>query len=155
MKFEVLVFGEKKIATQFTRMGDDIINASPAFEDVADYLMKTTETTFNSEGRRGGGSWKALTAKWFTRKLRKGWDPRILHKFGDLRESVTRRGATGQILEITDTSLLFGSKLDYAARHQFGHRQTPERPFVKVTTVDSVKIRDMIRDHLMRAWRAR
>lgn len=155
MQFQVLVFGEKAVATKFTRTGDYARDAAPAFENIADFLLQTTETTFESQGRRGGGSWKALTAEWFNRKLRKGWDTRILHKFGDLRRSVTRRGATGQILDVTHNSLRFGSSLDYAARQQFGYRGTPKRPFIKVTQLDRVKIRDMIRDHMMQAWRAR
>ena len=156
MKFEVLIFGEQALATKFTRMGDDALDASPAFDNVAEYLFKITDTTFNSQGRRGGGSWRMLTPKWAKYKAKRGWDTRILHQFGNLRESVTRRGAKGQILDIRPQSLLFGSDLEYAARHQFGvPGKTPKREFVKVTKNDTMKIRDLIRDHLMRAWRAR
>jgi phage gpG-like protein len=155
-KIQVLVFGDEVVATKFSRMRYDILDASPAFENIADYLFKSTAATFDSQGRRGGGSWKFLTGKWLSRKARHGWDTRILHKGKGtpLRKSVTVRGAPGQILDITPHSILFGSSLEYATRHQFGYKQTPKRSFIKLTPGDRLKTRQMIRDHLMQAWRA-
>ena len=156
MKFEVLVFGDRAVAAKFERMGADAVNARPAFKQISRYLMEVTDIQFESQGRRGGGRWKKLTEHWLHQKERKGWDTRILHKryprSNTLRKSVTRPRAGGQILEITDNSINFGSSLPYAGRHQYGHGNTPARPFLKVTKGDSEKIRNMLRDHMMQAW---
>jgi phage gpG-like protein len=156
MKFEVLVFGDKLVSTKFERMNHDVLNAKPAFNEVARYMMEATDTTFQSQGRRGGGSWKRLSPGWSKYKLRHAQNPLILHQFhprsGSLRRSVTRPRAKGQILEITDTKMRLGSSLPYAARHQYGYGHTPARPYLKFTKNDAVKIRGMIRDHLMQVW---
>jgi phage gpG-like protein len=157
MKVKVLVFGAERVAVKFNRMGHDMVNAKPGFKDVGDYLMQITDTQFNSQGRRGGGSWKRLDPKWLKFKAKKGWDLRILHqmhpKSGSLRRSVTVRRATGQVLEIEKDSLNFGSSIPYAARHQFGVQgKTPARPFIRILKTDETKIRNTLRDHIMQAW---
>jgi phage gpG-like protein len=159
MKVKVLVFRDEIIAEKFDRMGFDALNAKPAFKDVAKYMMEVTDTVFESQGRRGGGSWRRNTAKWTAYKAKKGWDLRILHarypRSNTLRKSVTRPRAGGQILVIEDDFMQLGSSLPYAARHQYGHGKTPARPYLKFTKRDTTHIRDMIRDHLMRAWSKR
>jgi phage gpG-like protein len=154
-RLQILVFGDKVLTTKFTRFADDMLDASPGFDMVADLMLRASDKTFSSQGRHGGGSWKPLTGKWLRRKASKGWDTRILHKNGNLRDSVTKRGADGQILDIGPNSINFGSDLPYAARHQFGYRQTPKRPFVKMTPLDIIKIRNILRDHMMQEWTRR
>ena len=153
MKFSVVIFGEEKVAAKFDRMAKDMEDARPAFEKVAEYLMEITETQFDSQGRRGGGSWKFLTPAWLRYKQLKGYDTRILHKFGILRRSVTRQHAEGQVLHIKKEEIEFGSELEYAARHQFGYAQTPARPYLKILRSDEKKITDIVAKHIMRAWR--
>jgi phage gpG-like protein len=151
MRFRVLVFGTEAVYTRFTRMARDAADASPAFDDVAEELMRITDIQFQSQGRRGGGSWKRLTQKWLNFKVNKGLDPRILHMRGPLRASVTQRGAPGQILKISPTQLDFGSSLSYARTHQYGYppRNIPKRQFIKLLDGDRTNIRNMIRDHIM------
>ena len=156
MKLEVKIFGETVVANKFERMAKDAKNATPVFKEISKYLMQITETQFESQGRRGGGSWKHNTPKWTKRKIVKGWNPLILHQMhprsGSLRRSVTRPRTKGQVLVITNTSINFGSSLPYAGRHQYGYGKTPARPFLKVTKGDSKKITQMLSDHLMQAW---
>lgn len=157
MRFEVVMFGEKVVATKFTRMARDTANARPAFNRVATYLMDITGKQFSSQGRRGGGRWRPLTEEWLRRKIAKGGDPRILHFRGALRNSVTVPKARGQVLKIGPTSLEFGSKLPYAAVQQFGGGKSnlPARPFLRTTASDRAHMRDVIRDHLMQQWSKR
>lgn len=153
MKFSVSIYGEKLVSTKFERAARAAMNVKPAFDNVANELMRITETQFESQGRRGGGSWKGLDKKWLFRKTKAGHDPRILHMRGALRRSVTKRKAKGQILIITPDSLTFGTSLPYAARHQFGvPGETPKRPFLRTTKHDRENMRDEIRDHLMKSW---
>jgi phage virion morphogenesis protein len=132
-------------------MARDTADASPAFEDIADYIMDITRAQFESQGRRAGGSWKQLTQKWLKFKLSRSYDPRILHLSHRLRDSVTFKGAAGQILEIGATELNFGSNLAWAKVHQYGYppRNIPARPFLKFRETDRRNIRNMIRDHIM------
>lgn len=151
MRFQVLVFGTEAVSTRFARMARDTGDASPAFSDIADELMRVTAIQFDSQGRRGGGSWKHLTTKWLNFKIRHAYNPAILHMRHNLRRSVTVKGAAGQILDISPTELNFGSSISYARTHQYGYppRNIPARPFIKLIEGDRRKIRDMIRDHIM------
>lgn len=140
--------GTKTVSTQFTRMGESVLDASPALETIADLMMSIEEQVFNSQGRRGGGSWKQDTAEWLLRKQRMGLDPRINHATGELRDSVTVPDAYGQIKRIGRQSLWFGSDLPQAEPSQ------RNRPFIKFTVYDRQKMASILKDWLMVAWRS-
>lgn len=154
MKFEVLVFNEGVVATKFERMGANLVDARPGFEEVGDYLRNVADKTFSSQGRRGGGRWKMLTREWFERKERAGFDPRIMFMRGDLHSSLTKKTDSNHILDINRSSIILGTELPYATRHHFGYRQTPRRPLFKITKRDQSNIRNILRDHIMKSWRA-
>jgi hypothetical protein len=111
-------------------------------------IFSIEKTVFNSQGRRGGGSWKQDSPDWLARKIRNGQDPRINHMTLALRRSVTEPGAPGQVLEVSPASLVVGSSLPQAAPSQ------RNRPFIKFTVADRTAMRGVIREYLMAAWRA-
>lgn len=148
MQFFVEMQGTKQVSTKFARMAQSASNFTPAWEAVLTRLFAIEASTFDSQGRRGGGSWKADSPEWLARKMRDGLDPRINHATLALRNSMTVRDAPGQILHITPQALYFGSDLPYAGVSQ------ENRPFVKLTAGDRVAIRNLIRDQLMAAWRS-
>jgi phage virion morphogenesis protein len=151
IRFRVLIFGTEALSTRLTRMAKDTADARPAFNNVADELMRVTNIQFESQGRRGGGAWARLSPKWLKEKAKITLDLRILHLDHTLRHSVTRRGAPGQVLEIGPTEMNFGSNVKYARVHQEGYppRNIPRRPFIKLIDSDRRNIRNMIRDHIM------
>lgn len=146
-QFYVKVMNDKLVATKFERMGAAALDAKPAFARMAVLLFEIEEAVFESQGRRGGGAWADITAQWRERKVRNALDPRILHATHALRDSMTKPEAEGQILEITRNALVLGSSLPYA------EAQNKKRPFNKLTPTDRVRMRNIIRDHLMAAWR--
>lgn len=148
MEFFVQAMGTKRVATKFSRLGASAIDARPIMRSVAEIIFAIEEATFEGQGRRGGGSWKRDTTDWLTRKIRNGLDPRINHATLALRKSMTVPGSAGQILEISRNSLIVGSDLPQAGPSQ------RERPFVKFTSSDRLKLRDTVREGLMAAWRA-
>jgi phage gpG-like protein len=145
-KFFVETQGTREVATSFQRMGYAASHARPAFRTIALLIMEIMDRVFDSEGRRGGGSWKLDSVDWLERKMRMGLDPRINHATLALRDSVTVPGADGQIMEVTDRALYFGSDLPYAGVTQ------ENRPFMKFTAGDRMEMRDIIRDYLIAAW---
>jgi phage virion morphogenesis protein len=160
MQYEIRIYGNKLVEWKFTKMARDATSARDVLMGpVASYLMDITERQFEAQGRRGGGAWKKLSTRWLNYKIRKGFDPRILHMEHRLRRSVTKRGSRYQILTAGGTTLHFGSSLIYAAIHQYGgvsgrghHSRIPARPYIRVTEKDSEVIGTMIQNHLMRAW---
>lgn len=145
----------RTVEVKWRRSVSDAVNMRPAFNDVATLFMNAIDQTFESQGRRGGGSWKRLSPKWAARKARKGLDPRILHmgRNHPLRRSLTKRRARGQILNIGPQSMTLESTIAYAARHQFGHDKTPARPYIKLTKYDTANAAQIVKNHLTRQWK--
>lgn len=128
-------------------MGAAAYDAEPGLLEVAELIFKIEERIFDSEGRRGGGSWKQDSPDWLARKIRMGLDPRINHATLALRKSMTVPDADHQILEVGPHHLRIGSDLPYAAVSQ------RNRPFVKFTTRDRLEMRNIIKHYLVEAWK--
>jgi phage gpG-like protein len=147
VEFFLEAMGTKEVKTRFERMGLAAMYAEPTMWTVVRRLMEIISLTFESQGRRGGGSWSAITQEWLLRKQRLGLDPRIGHATLSLRNSVTKEGAAHQDLEVTHSYARLGSFLPYADTQQH------HRPFIKLTPTDRLEIRNMIRRDLIEAWR--
>ena len=137
----------KVVETKFAMMGNNAVNAKPALEKVADYMMEVMAKNFQSQGRRGGGSWKRISPGWRARKVRMGLDPRIGHATLALRKSMTKRDAPEQILSVGRTRVTLGSKLPYAKVQQ------RNRPYVYTLAEDRAEMVSIIRRHVLSAWR--
>src|SRR5687768_14715603 len=95
MRFEILIFGEKRVAHNFQRMAFLAKDSRPAFDNWIDYYMEQTEKQFLSQGRRKG-SWKHLSFRHKLFKYAHNYDPRILFMKKNLFKSVTRLKAPFQ-----------------------------------------------------------
>lgn len=148
MEFIIKAYNARQVATRFERMGFAAVAARPAMETVAEMMMRIFGTVFESQGRRGGGSWKQDSVKWLLEKQRNGLDPRIGHATLALRRSLSEPGAEHQILEITDTRVHLSTDLPYAGTEQ------RHRPFIKFTQRDKFAMRRVVRDYLIAAFKA-
>lgn len=110
-------------------------------------MIRASLALFNSQGRRGGGSWKRLKPETIQRK----GSEIILVETGALRASLTELGAPFQILSVTNNSIEFGTSHPAAGIHQYGTRdgRIPARPIIKFTPRDDVKWTNMITRHIM------
>jgi len=147
VNYTLEAFGIKESITRFERMGVAAIAAQPAMEAILKRLMEIIGQTFESEGRRGGGSWAQDTEEWLLRKQRLGLDLRVGHATLALRNSVSVWGAEGQIREVGPQHVKLGSDLPYAATQQ------RHRPFIKLTKSDKTEMRNIVRTWLINAWR--
>jgi phage gpG-like protein len=125
----------------------------PALEEMAQEMMRIESALFNSQGRRGGGSWKQLKPDTMRRKLFHDKDPRIMHESLRLRHSLTSRDDPENILDITEGSIRFGTGVEYAAAHQEGRGRMPARPIVKFTKHDNARMARILADWVMRGDR--
>ena len=127
-------------------MAEARINAEPGLQLVATAMMGIIARTFESQGRRGGGSWRQDTPDWSTRKAREGLDPRIGHATLALRRSLTVRDDPAQILHVTNEMVNLSTVLPYAGAEQ------KNRPFIKFTYNDRRELRLIIRRYLLAAF---
>jgi len=61
-------------------------------------------------------------------KMPKGYP--LLRASGTLERSITRQGDTNAILEINKTTMVVGTRLEYAGFHQYGTKHIPMRQFL-------------------------
>lgn len=155
MTFTVKVVGLKE-AFQMIRGGKlAVSNMKPAMELVADDLLLAIEQNFESQGRRGGGSWKPDSTEWANRKAAAGLDPRILHATEALRDSMTVRGDPAMDLHITNKQIRLDSFLEYAAVQQYGggRSKLPARPYARFTQHDVDDWAHIVEEYLIKAMR--
>jgi phage gpG-like protein len=130
IRFDIEMYGDRVISRELTRFSDRGLDARPAFEAIADQLMRSEKRRFST---RGNGTWEELAASTRARKA-KSPDPtvranagRVLAATGALRRSFTTKGAPGQVLIIEPRFMVFGSSLKRAEWHQRGTSRMPAR----------------------------
>lgn len=146
--FVVKAQGLDMAQVRLGRLATAAADATPAMIGVAEMMMGFILRTFESGGRRGGGSWAALTEDWLVQKQRLKLDPRIGYATHALVDSLTIPEASGQILDITPHAVRLGSDLPYAATQQ------KHRPFVKFSVNDRIALRDAVHNYFVAAWKA-
>src|SRR5262245_36123214 len=136
MDILITIEGDKVVQEKFMLMGKRAVNARPAMQAIALYLLEAQDMIFAAQGARGGHApWKPITEQWAERKARLGLDPRILHATLALRDSMSNLEDPNQFLKITNRSVTLASELPYA------ERQNRERPFAFVTPADRAEMR--------------
>ena len=128
----IRIFGADQVRAMLYRGEVALKDARPINRKIADDMMRVIRMTFTGQGRRYGGSWHALDIATVREKRRRGLDHRILIARGRLMDSYTKPRSRNQILRIDRDTIELGSKLDYAAVHQFGDddKGIPARPFI-------------------------
>ena len=148
MKFVFEAQGIEQASRRFNRMGAAAIDLAPVWEEILQYFFYIEDATFQSQGRRGGGSWAQDSDEWLARKAREGLDPRINFATWALYDSMTLEGAPGQVVEITPDALRFGSDLPQAGPSQ------RYRAFIKLTVEDRQVMAKLIGEYFLLAWEA-
>jgi phage gpG-like protein len=133
---------------------------------VAD-MLRIEKIIFRAQGRRGGGSWKALAPDTLRKKgiggynilrtdlARPGYSKIDGHISSDtLYRSMTEFGAPYQILAVTRNNIMFGTTRPYAGAHQHGSwiRFIPARPFMRFLPTDQTRWMRLINEHLMKPF---
>lgn len=149
MRMYVQIFGAREAELRFTRMGEAAVNAQPGMLMVAEEIRQIIATTFRSQGRRGGGSWKRDSREWLARKVTLetyGGDPRIGFFTGELYKSYTQPDARGNILDIGPGHVNVGSDLPWAEAFN------EDRP-IRLTATDRTRLTKILRDYLIASWK--
>lgn len=143
MRYFVDVIGAKTVSKNFYRLGNRLVDARPAFRRILEYVFEVETSVFNSQGRRGGGSWKKLSPAWVKRKADLGLDPRIGHATLAMRNALTKPNQDNQMIKIQKQQLIFAVSLPYIKTQQ------KNRPVIKMSKNDTAHIRGIMTNHLM------
>jgi hypothetical protein len=149
MIFTFKALGIEEAKVRFNRLGAAAIDLAPAWAEILQYFYWIEDATFQSQGRRGGGSWAEDSEDWLAQKARMGLDPRINFATWALYDAMTLPDAPGQKIHMTPASLEVGSDLPQAGPSQ------QFRTFVKLTPQDRVEFAELMKRHFIRAWNER
>jgi phage gpG-like protein len=150
------IFGIQRVNRQLLRGKKLAANMKPVNELIAADLLRVQAATFESQGRRYGGSWKAIDPVWAARKARLGLDPRILIARGALMKSMSVRDAPFQKLRVDARGIELTSELDYSRVMDEGSPDhgVPARPFTKIHPRDRQRwvkmVEKALRDAIVR-----
>lgn len=126
MIVEVIVRGDDQAAALLDRLGGRLEDGTPALTSLVDTLLEIHQDRILHQR---GVRWKKLARSTLRRDRAGGRDPRPMIDSGRLLRSLTVRGAPGQIVRVTPTSLRFGTNVWYARFHQQG-KGVPRRTVV-------------------------
>lgn len=121
MEVDVNVRGAAEAAEVRRRLARRLFDGSQQFRGIVDLLLESMAERFAGRGVR----WRKLAPS----TVRAEGPHRPLVLTGALMRSLTRPGAKGQVLRITGSRLMFGTRIFYAKFHQKG-QGVPRRTVV-------------------------
>lgn len=131
LRFTFSVLGETQIDRTLARFADNIGDASPVWEKLADRFARLERRQFATEGGAYSGGWPALSPKYAAWKERHYPGKPILERSGDLKDSLTRRPFGIEVIEAGH--MVLGSDVAYGKYHQAGTDRMPQRRPVELS----------------------
>jgi len=127
MRFTFEVEGVKQFDRAFDRLGFHCSDLRPVWPHVEREMENIMSEQFKSEGAKGrSGKWKELSPAYAKAKLKRYGQQPILRATGALEQSLT--GKSGDSVRLaTKEEFGFGTSLFYAAYHQRGGTNLPQR----------------------------
>ena len=120
-RFELL--GERQIDRRLGRIELATVDATPAWEMLAESFLDTERKQFATQGGLSGG-WRPLSDRYAAWKAAHYPGKPILQRTGDLARSLTEGP---QIRVIEPHQMVLGTDVDYAHWHQLGTDRMPRR----------------------------
>jgi phage gpG-like protein len=120
------VDGLESFALTLARFQENISDAAPAFEAMADHQAAVNTKQFTSRGAYGSGGWAPLSPQYAAWKARHYPGKGTLELSGDLRDSLTKRPFGIDVVK--SDGMVIGTGVPYAPFHQKGTDTMPARP---------------------------
>lgn len=125
VRFTFSVEGEAQIDRTLARYADNVSDALPLWDKLADRFASVERRQFSSEGGYGSGGWPALSPAYAAWKARAYPGKPILRRTDELYNSLTRRPFGVEVL--TPASMTVGSGTDHGRYHQAKGGNLPQR----------------------------
>jgi len=136
VKIRFVVDNEVQLSRAFETGIAQFLNLEVPFNKMADDFYQTMAGVFSAEGAfEERTKWQDLSPTYAIWKSRNFPGRKILERTGRLKTSLTTRGGSDSVLEVTPNSLSVGTMVPYALRHQRGNPSTnlPMRKIIELT----------------------
>lgn len=144
MQVDVTVTGAEQTAALVNRLSRRLADGTTQLKGLVDMLLEAESERFAGRGQR----WKRISPRTLRKDAQERRDPRPMRVTGRLMRSLTIRGAPGQIVRVSPTTLTFGTSIFYAHFHHRGEG-VPKRTLVGLTRVQRKRVVDELRDLLL------
>ena len=126
LRFELDFFGDQQVSRTLVRISENVQDARPAWEAIADDLQQAESQQFATEGGFGSGGWSPLSPRYAAWKARHYPGAPILVRTGLLRDSLTQRPFGVEDLE--KQRMAVGSDVEHGRFHQRGDGVPTRKP---------------------------
>ncbi len=149
-------FDAEQLAYRLGNLGSALNDLRPVWPEVDTVVREFMKKVFESEGEYGGTHWAPLNEAYAQRKARDNPGKTILRLSDWLYGSFTNAQHPEHVMNVGPTFGEFGSKVLYAAAHQYGYppRKLPARPMVReFTKEEGERVVDIIMAYLFKKMR--
>lgn len=126
LRFTLAFYGDTQIDRTLARFIDNVGDARPVWDALADRFVALERRQFASEGAYASGGWQALSPAYAAWKALHFPGKPILERTGLLKRSLTRRPLGIESLE--PERMVIGSDVPYGRYHQRGGSIPQRRP---------------------------
>ena len=136
------VIGGSAITNALNKLIKQTNDLSPAFRDIGEHLLESTQNRMSQEQTPSGEAWEPLRPSTIKQKAVSGQSGKTLRGYGTLADTLN--------YQLSDNQLMFGSNMEYAATHQFGRESAniPAREFLGFSDSDENEILNILHAHL-------
>lgn len=138
---------DREIVKALDRLHAKASRLAPAFKNIGEVLLRSTQDRFSNQTDPDGRPWQRLKPSTVASKAKRGHSDKILRQRGYLGDSIRYRANEGGIR--------IGTNRIYGALHQFGGKagrgrkvSIPARPFLGISRQDHERILEVVSDHL-------
>lgn len=155
LKFTGTVEGEIQLLRSFDRFTEGVTNLEPAFEEIGIDVRDILVEQFAHEGN----GWTPLTPAYAARKRRLYGDKPILRASDRMFESLTNKGAAGNITDIHPMEASYGTSVrskggfPYPRAHQTGTSRMPQRKIFALTEANKRRITRTMQRYVVKVGR--
>ena len=141
--------GFERFTATLARFSDNISDAEPAFQKMADFAGTIFAAQFATRGARMGTKWAPLSPNYAPIKERKYPGMPLMVATGDLRSSLAARPFG--IDEVTSKGMVVGTGVPYAKYHQTGGGNLPARPLIgRINPSDRARMVKILQAHIVK-----
>lgn len=135
---------------EFRAIGARADEARPVMEEIVDKVLDRNESAFLSRGATTGRYWDPLKASTIRIKsnfpsLRMSPEDPLIRR-GRLMDSLTKRDAANQTLDVDDDGFFLATTLEFAEFHVTGTSRMPARPPMTIPAKHAHEYIGMIND---------
>mgnify|MGYP001220145994 CR=1 FL=1 len=152
IRFRLEIQGRTEFDRAFNRVSGEIRDFTSVWDTVRAWARARLKRQFETEGAAGASRWQALSAKYKEWKEIFYPGARILERSGKMVESLVS-GNAETIDRATKNEFDYGTSLPYAAYHQEGAGNLPQRKIFDFTERDRTELTKQMQRPLVRIVR--